>query len=794
MITSSVMSQYRTYLKSVYNASPIAPENKWPPPPSKEYVRLAVTKKCIRDDYIGHTLEGKIEELLLNREEISIEQILEPSGENLKLIFLEGAPGIGKSTLAWELCRKWDDFSCMKHYSLVFLLRLREEEVQRIANLDDLFHNSRRKSSLADEVDSNHGDSVLFIMDGFDELPEPLRQEGFLFDLIRGHVLPSSTVLVTSRPSASVQLLRSCRPQINKHIEILGFTQESVEAYACSVFSSEPEKLEKFKSYISVSKNPAINSLMYIPLNAAIVVEIYSSSKSDSILPHTMTELYTQLCLTILNRHLGDSEMVSSFEDLSDTSRQDFLNLSKLAFEGIEARKVIFHGLSSSFNHFGFLDAVSALYGGGGVSYNFLHLTLQEFFAAYYISTRDSSSTKSNYQGQWKVVWRFVAGLTKMKHFSDSFALIQRGLQKPSNVDMTMFLVHCLFEAQDFKYTEFNELRAGMYSNVREFDVHALCYCILNCLPGVALNISLPITNIELFIRCLEASSSSHANLKNLQLTAPIGSKRPALTHSRLSHLKTCNFLCKHLFSISFSECHLSSAELILLSEFISCSSVLKTVKLKFYECKLPYHEQRAILNLLDHITQSTVTSLTLHGTSCSTGGFSDDYFLVLMTLSTGKLQELSIRGSDNVAVYEELLSGLSKSALCSLKTLSIHSPDFSLLPCLKSNTSLISLKLYFNLPFRLRLHLKELLEHSKTLLHLKLKYLNLPDEEETLTVINTALSTNTTLRQIELYIGVHSLEGYPDITSYMKNRYGFLNLDPRIVWKKSKVSTRRIL
>ena len=184
MITSSVVSQYRTYLKSVYNASPIAPDNKWPPTPSKEYIRLAVAcaKRGIRDDYIGQTLEGKIEELLRNREEISIEQILETSGENLRLILLEGAPGIGKSTLAWELCRKWNDFSCMKHYSLVILLRLREEKVQRITNLDDLFNN-RKTASLADDVDSNHGDSVLFIMDGFDELPEPLRQKGFLFDL-----------------------------------------------------------------------------------------------------------------------------------------------------------------------------------------------------------------------------------------------------------------------------------------------------------------------------------------------------------------------------------------------------------------------------------------------------------------------------------------------------------------------------------------------------------------------------------------------------------------------------------
>ena len=69
--------------------------------------------------------------MLHGRKEIFIEQILEADRkqEKPRLIFVEGAPGIGKSTLAWELCRKWEEFSCMKQYSLVVLLRLREKEV-----------------------------------------------------------------------------------------------------------------------------------------------------------------------------------------------------------------------------------------------------------------------------------------------------------------------------------------------------------------------------------------------------------------------------------------------------------------------------------------------------------------------------------------------------------------------------------------------------------------------------------------------------------------------------------------
>ena len=35
-----------------------------------------------------------------------MDDILE-ANDNVHLVVVEGAPGIGKSTLAWELCRKW---------------------------------------------------------------------------------------------------------------------------------------------------------------------------------------------------------------------------------------------------------------------------------------------------------------------------------------------------------------------------------------------------------------------------------------------------------------------------------------------------------------------------------------------------------------------------------------------------------------------------------------------------------------------------------------------------------------
>ena len=488
-----------------------------------------------RDEYIGHTLQGNVKELLYLRKEISVEQILEVSEGQRKLILIEGAPGIGKSTLAWELCRKWEEFSCMQQYSLVVLLRLREEEVQKVASVSQLFccYESDDKDILVTEVLKSHGKGVLFILDGFDELPKTLQQKGYLLNLIKGLVLPASTVLVTSRPSATAELLTSCRPQ--KRVEILGFTQDSIKAYAHSIFLSDPAVFKKFMAYISISNNPAINSLMYVPLNAAIIVQIYQHSSDSSVLPHTLTELYTQLCLTVLNRNLKEhlGLVVSKFEKLPTRLHGHFLNLAKLAFEGIVNEEVIFHTVSPDLVHFGFLDSVSALYGGGQVSYNFLHLTIQEFLAAYHISQLrgDGLEVFEQYGGdkRWNVVWRFVAGLTKFEHFQGH---VNRCLCLCIREDGAMALynvylyIQCLFEAQDFTYfhsAPAPKLFKLVWQYPSPLDMHALGCCISNIATGIAWEVTfcdglLDDLHIECFTKPFTINPPSVGAIRNLAI------------------------------------------------------------------------------------------------------------------------------------------------------------------------------------------------------------------------------------------------------------------------------------
>ena len=642
------ISSYRKYLKCLYNRGAIQ-QDKWPPTPSREYISLVVVEndeRC-RDGYIGHTLRGNIKELLKKRKKIYVHQILEVEGQSTQeLVLIEGAPGIGKSTLAWELCRKWKEFSCMQQYSLVVLLRLREEEVQKIGSVSQLFfsYESEDKDALVKEV--GQGKGVLFILDGFDELPKALQRKSYLLNLIKGRVLPASTVLVTSRPSATAELLTSCHPQ--KRVEILGFTQESVKAYARSIFSSDPKKLEKFMAYISISNNLAINSLMYVPLNAAIVVQIYQHSSNSSILPHTLTELYTQLCLTVLNRYLkaNDNYSVNKFDDLSDSSRQHFLKLSVIAFEGIKKEEVIFHNVSPDFVHFGFLDSVSALYGGGQVSYNFLHLTIQEFLAAYHISQLrgDGLEVFEQYESDehWNVVWRFVAGLTKFEHFHGH-------VRFEDAVKLGKLDIQCLFEAQDSTY--FHSAPAPKYFEVSVYypsplDEYALGYCISSIATRMTWTVKIygddyDFPSTEYFTKPFMISNSPSVGvIEELSFS----NVRPQLCEFKQLPLQEIRIL-------KLSCCELTNTDLLHLCELITNMPSLEELNLSINTFT---PQDDGLLKVLQQLSHSNVTTLNVENTSfyrLFQSNPTHDYLSALKSLinpSSGRLLELSAEDEDS--------------------------------------------------------------------------------------------------------------------------------------------------
>ena len=262
-------------------------------------------------------------------------------------------------------------------------------------------------------------------------------------------MLLDASILVTSRPWATSAVMRKIGHRVFQYIEVLGFTEKNIERYVKSVFTGKevgahsveesPDEVSKeAKKNINkyLDTYPQIKACMYIPLNAAIVVSIYKESKQGKcILPKTLTELYYALTQVLLLRYLYGHPVYSqgewnidSFEsDLPDEVYTQLLSISKIAYDGISIKwgksvQLIFSDLPAGLETLGFMQSVSQLYvmHGQRMSYNFLHLTVQEFLAALYIQTTMTPAEqlehfKRHKEGRLKVVLRFLAGLTELK-------------------------------------------------------------------------------------------------------------------------------------------------------------------------------------------------------------------------------------------------------------------------------------------------------------------------------------------------------------------------------------------
>ena len=217
---------------------------------------------------------------------------------------MQGIPGVGKSTLAWQLGRRWGKKEILQHFQLVIVLRLRDERVQKARTISELLYHPNKAilQSVSKWMASTLGKDVLLILDGYDEMSSKLQigDQSIFARIIKGKELPNLTVLVTGRPSANRNLYRLCRIQTKcQYIEVVGFGEKEIREYVELAFKHNLELKESFNLYIE--HRPHIRSMMYVPINCAIVAELFREHKGKP--PQTLTGVYTALTNTLLQRH-----------------------------------------------------------------------------------------------------------------------------------------------------------------------------------------------------------------------------------------------------------------------------------------------------------------------------------------------------------------------------------------------------------------------------------------------------------------------------------------------------------
>ena len=571
---TSAVDTYASYLKSVYTREKLPVYDKWPQVKSKKYINLALIEKegitkPERDQFTRDTIQGNIDDINESKRATDIGQIAQlPDGSQLKCILVEGAPGMGKSTFAWKLCRKWGKGRLLQQYQLAVLLRLRDKSVRNAKKIPNLFryHDHHIQQAAVEEIKKTGGKGVLLLFEGYDELPEELRtkSDSIFLDVITGRELPEATVLITSRPWASEFLHRECKRHISQHFEILGFTKDNIQAYIENAIPDDPVLLSDLKRYISCY--PHINSLMYIPLKSAIVVEVYLNSRKDeTLVPKTNTELYSSLVRSLLLRHLLEHPVhskkrwrVRSFIDLPKDVYRQLCKLSKIAYEGIlHDQQMIFSDLPEDFETLGLMQCAVELYvdEGAAVSYNFLHLTVQEYLAAFHLSHqpvekqiehfRDYKEVKKSNQHHFHMVLRFLCGLKKFSGYPSEVLntlCVEKSGDDSANVVHTVPFdtLHWLFEARDsdviVNVLGSSNLQPPSDRNktrtTTPFDSFVMGYCVSH--SNCTWNISCSIDNegVELLVRgSVEEETHCTGGISEINLS------RNGITSEGVKHL-----------------------------------------------------------------------------------------------------------------------------------------------------------------------------------------------------------------------------------------------------------------
>ena len=378
----------------------------WPPIKTKSYVTLAIVhqKELQTRQETTTTIylrtKGDIHKIphTIGIEKLTdITQIFDPvSGRVANSILIEGHAGIGKTTLLKEICIQWAEGKLLTSDKLVLLLLLRDPNVQKITNEHKLIEHFTNYSTteLYKELVKNHGADVTLMIDGFDELSTILRHGSFFRELIEKRSLPKARIVVTSRPSASACL----HHVVDRRMEILGFEQSSKNQYVTEALQDHPSKLEKLQRHFQ--QYPNIDAICYIPLIMSIIVFLCMCQPDD--LPPTATKMYANFILHTICHYLKrvgkipEDLIINKLEQFPPVVCIALQDLQKTAFDGLVKDKIVFtvEELPVFCWHdptcYGLLQSTECYsaeeIGNPTQSFNFLHLGIQEYFAAKYVT------------------------------------------------------------------------------------------------------------------------------------------------------------------------------------------------------------------------------------------------------------------------------------------------------------------------------------------------------------------------------------------------------------------------
>ena len=502
----TLLKQASLQLKKMHTSRQPKKKSQYPPQPYKlALISSEELKSYEQNEYTKRSLRGDKDDIRYKKSPTTLSTLgYLPDDSPARLVLVEGAPGVGKTTFSIEACIKWANKELLKDTAILLLLPLRDFNIQNISHLHELVALiSPKDTSLVDDLEANKGEGTTLWLDGWDEIASTLDGRSFYEQLVSGEILPKARVIVTSRPWAT-DYIKNRQP--SQHIEIIASVQDQINWVVELKKQSLPKPssiLDQFLNYLD--ETPAVKGNMHTPLATIITLLAYQwCQESSSALPTTVTQLYcAYTCLCIhgyLDNHprYGPKLWKSNiFSDLSEPLNLFFFTLSQLGLNGLEDKlpRLVFPNLPSNLRleTLGLMQTVDPLYTSteksAVVSYHFNHLTLQEYLAAFSLSQMSDEEKHAIIQkhvndGHFTEVLRFFSGVTKSSSILRDHMTRLIG-SKNHKDKLTVF--HWLFEGGDkasivgiFGEMEM-KIRSDYSWSALDFFVTGYCIARSNC-------------------------------------------------------------------------------------------------------------------------------------------------------------------------------------------------------------------------------------------------------------------------------------------------------------------------
>ncbi|XP_056615818.1 NACHT, LRR and PYD domains-containing protein 3-like [Triplophysa dalaica] len=344
---------------------------------------------------------------------IKCNEIFQSLKDKKKIILTKGIAGIGKTVSVQKIILDWAEGTANQDIDAMFLFPF--SEMNQIKDKHISFHEfllkfypEIKKLEKTTVIELTEKYNVAFIFDGFDEsrlnldfksrklsVEERSSVDEMIINLIRGDLLPSSFIWITSRPAAANQIPSKF---VGLFTEVRGFTDQQKEEYFRKRIKDKSQADEMIKH---IKRSRSLYIMCHIPvfcwITATVLHDILIQNNEENI-DTTLTEMYIHFLLIQMNmkNQKYNEKDEEDYIKLLESNKTTILKLAKLAFEQMKKENIIFYeedlkecdiDMSEDSEFSGMIAEIfkkeSVLH--KTKVFSFIHLSVQEFLAALHV-------------------------------------------------------------------------------------------------------------------------------------------------------------------------------------------------------------------------------------------------------------------------------------------------------------------------------------------------------------------------------------------------------------------------